>query len=295
MSKHLAVEESFAQEETRKKNFERRDVTPQKQRDRDPWPQTGEPGCPEKMEFTLQIESETNSLDPEGWIQYLKDHSEQELFSVHIKKSLRKDITSEQSGGKVFKTSIDMPQSQDQSQRRTLAPLSHIAAPSSSTNISTAQIDTEAVAKSPLDEEEGITYTGTTFLEWPLQGERNQASQLPIGERSSVFLAAIFDAMSVQQDSKPWSLIPTASEDPKFSEVQVLINPTEFSELATSIEHTSGTQSNPAERLLSLSKGVLSYFIPEWLTPSLGSEALLLFWGAITEVLIVSYFFEPGE
>ena len=310
LSKHLAVEEAFAQEIDKKQNPQGDSVTVkgltqgkinqdlgkrELEQGSDVSAQAPDDPTHKEMEFSLQIEGQSTLLSSQGWIQYLEDHPNQEIFSVQIKECFRKDIVSKTSNGNLSETKEDTSQSKNKYQKQNLA-----LPPEKSSHTNPADYNPNPTKTKPaenkLPDPDEMAYNDITFFEWRLRDEFNQVKKLSIKERASIFLAAIFSKMSVQKSPSTWTLSPATFEGHKVADVP--ISPTKFSELKTWFDDTSEPErspNDPAERLFGYSKCVLMFFLPEHVVTSLDSGVLLLFWGAIKEILNVSCILETEQ
>ena len=224
----------------------------------------------EKIEVTFYIEGQDQALDAQSWTRYLRDNPYEELVSVEIRKSARKD-DSEPS-----KQALTIPKS--------------AAVNSSKEKVPTGTTHKNVQRKKFPDLSE-ITHNRLTFFEWSICDEFNQTISMPVQEKGSKFLEAIFENMLVQKDKPSWRIPSKVFDDSV--DVTLLIIPSKYSELRQWVEANVGKNllpDDPAQRLFDYSKRVLMFFLPDYVITNndRSSGSLELYWGAIQETLSVS-------
>ena len=291
LSKHLAIEESAFRAKSKKSSFRgRADPVKLQSNGQTPGNATDPTGQPEhvdgqdpdfrtntyeKMEVTIQIEGQGESLNSQGWIQYLKTHINAETIAVQMGNSLRKDLpigTGITTSSGADRNSLQGQSGGEGSSQDTANPLRGDAP------IKMAPL----LIQPPPD--------GSTFLEWPLRNEFDQENDMFIKTRSSKFLEAIFEKMKVQKNEAIW-LVPSRSFDGKqFDDTRLgPLSRAEFVQWRNAEFSGSGPQKDAAERLDDYLKKTLRFFIPGHVieAPDLNSQAMQIFWGAIRLILTV--------
>ncbi|KAL9130007.1 MAG: hypothetical protein Q9217_001691 [Psora testacea] len=124
------------------------------------------------------------------------------------------------------------------------------------------------------------------FLAWPMQDEFGEKETLPIEKRVSRFLRAVYLKLPVPNDMTVKERVrrPQAVSEKRAQARQTLsIHQTTYAELE---KHIQASSLGPfAQELLDKSKSILQLFLPSSLGIDFDSDAIRIFWGAVSEIL----------